>query len=435
MNFSGQKRVADELDRDAVASEDGDGGVDGPRPEGAVPEVQDISSDDDGETGAAGGGARSSAPAAAPPARPRRGLHLRGVSFLLTWSQCDRPLKEIADLIQRRFGDVFCGIRVASEKHADGTFHRHAFLVLKERTFVASAADRFDLPRFDPPGVQSGVYKGNYKVAAAPAAALDYVSKGGDFVDMGKVAVPRSAGHKSTGKTAAVVGRLLDGATSDVILSEFPEFYFMQRKRIEEFASILSLKKELKTVEKFSLEAVRTVQDSRDWPADIGAVLYWIGSNICSTRAFKQKQLFLYGPPNVGKTSLIQALSRFVPVYFAPTVESYFDHFDESYHRLVAFDEFKGQHQATFMNQFLEMGVMTCKRKGSQFLRRRNVPVILSSNFPVEECYPNAHALVSAAFRARVQTVEIVTPLFGLIKELLAAHGLESDVDAEELPL
>jgi len=426
--FSGGKRRRDE--RDAAEAIDlgmedgsrlGSGAQADPLEEGAAAE---------GASSSAAAAARGAAAAEAALVASRGKLHLRGVSFLLTWPKCDRPLKEIGELLRERMGDKFEGVRVAAELHKDGTPHRHAYLILKDRSYISEASWAFDIPK-DPcvadcsPELRSQFFfRGDYKVAARPVEALAYVSKGGDFVDIGVVNKPRSDAHKANGKLQAVVGRLKDGATPAAIFLEFPDFYFMQRKRIEEFASAVALEKELATVATYSPEAVEKVRKSRVWPPDTSAVLDWIGSNICSTRRFKQRQLFLHGPPNVGKTSLILALSRFVPVYFAPTAESFFDQFDESYHRLVAFDEFKGQHLATFMNQFLEMGVMTIRKKGSQMLRKRNLPVIINSNFPVEECYPNAAAVVSEAFSARVITVKVENPLFPLIRELTLAHGL-----------
>lgn len=45
-------------------------------------------------------------------------------------------------------------------------------------------------------------------------------------------------------------------------------------------------------------------------------VLWWLAYNLCNPRHLRQKQLLILGKPGTHKTSMVQALSEFLTVYF-----------------------------------------------------------------------------------------------------------------------
>lgn len=69
--------------------------------------------------------------------------------------------------------------------------------------------------------------------------------------------------------------------------------------------------------------------------------------------------------------------------------EDFYDFYSDDMH-LVSIDEFKGQKTIQFLNQFLDGQVMCLRQKGNQYLKCKNLPVIICSNYPLEECYKKA---------------------------------------------
>lgn len=336
------------------------------------------------------------------------------------------PVSDVKEQMDKIFGiDAIQFIRIAAEKHKDGTDHRHVLVMLRnQRMFTSSSfADLITAPG---PGFM--IFHGNYQAAKSLKAVYFYVSKSGDYISFGE---DPGFKEKAGGALAEVAGMLMSGSCPGDIMKSHPTVYFMQRKKIFELYADMqtaSFASNLETWDRVGMqERLRVAKERGTMNAENLRVLEWVTTNMCSKRTFKQKQLFLYGPPNFGKTSLIRVLSRFGAVYFAPTDEQFFDSYDEKLQKLVVFDEFKGQHPVTFMNQFLEMGVMTLRKKGSQYLRTKNLPVVILSNHPLSGCYKNVMPQSLAPMEARLEMVELYSPIFPVLEEILACHGLTMD--------
>jgi len=71
-----------------------------------------------------------------------------------------------------------------------------------------------------------------------------------------------------------------------------------------------------------------------------------------------------------------------------------------------------------FMNQFLQGGEMCLKKKGSQYLKTKNLPVIILSNFSPIQSYSKVQAISLLAFEARLKVIELTEPIFALTEFL-----------------
>lgn len=99
-----------------------------------------------------------------------------------------------------------------------------------------------------------------------------------------------------------------------------------------------------------------------------------------SHRPFKSKQLFLVGPPNTGKTSLIRWLSRYVSNYEAG-VSNWFPRYSSESYSLISWNEFslRVMPYANLL-KFLEGTPMDLEYKGGSTLKWDNPLIILNSN-------------------------------------------------------
>jgi len=178
---------------------------------------------------------------------------------------------------------------------------------------------------------------------------------------------------------------LIDGGMSLEEVRKHNQGFFLHNKRkIEEYAAYMSVMKKRKEKEEWVPPDLTGLTDS---DLQIGT---WLTENIKKHRMFKAPQLFIHGPRNYGKTTLIEYLEKSLSIYHVSLTEDFYDGFDNDYD-LVVIDEFKGQKTIQWMNEFLQGSPMRLRVKGSQYMKEKNVPVIILSNFPLYSCYPKAH--------------------------------------------
>lgn len=134
-------------------------------------------------------------------------------------------------------------------------------------------------------------------------------------------------------------------------------------------------------------------------------VVNWY-NNFINTQGPRRKQLFLYGPTSVGKTSLIESLFMNMGYCYFPDVGKFFmTGFEPGRHKFIVFEEFNLQyHIEDFLKRLLE---------GRQF----SYPVKGTS--PLELCYTgpvvfvsNDNIVCSPALQARLEIVYAETPYF-----------------------
>ena len=138
--------------------------------------------------------------------------------------------QDVKEQMDRIFGiDSIVFLRIASEKHKDGTDHRHVLVMLdKQRMFTSS---RFaDL--MTPPGPGFAIYHGNYQAAKSLKAVYFYVSKSGDHISFG---ADPGFKDKKGGVMGDIVGMLEGGSEPEDVRLAFPTVYLIQRKKIFEF--------------------------------------------------------------------------------------------------------------------------------------------------------------------------------------------------------
>lgn len=322
-------------------------------------------------------------PDAPPPPKQKKakGFRMQGLNFSLTYPQCDTKKEVAAERIEQKFKDSLKGYIVCEEDHKDGTPHLHVLIQLKERLRTR------DPNYFDFICNQHG----NYQVTKSVRAWVLYVTKAGNYVAKG-VDV-ESITKKRASKNEVVAKMLHEGKTMVEIDKEDPGYVMINKRKIEEYASWV--------------ECMRSKRSKIDWiPPKIDGltdsnlkIAEWILKNIRQPRAFKAPQLYIHGPRNLGKTSLIEWLEKSLSVYHMPMTEEFYDLYADDFD-IVVLDEFKGQKTIQFLNQFLQGSPMPIRKKGSQGMKYKNLPVVILSNYSLSECY------VKAANDGRLSTLE-----------------------------
>ena len=280
---------------------------------------------------------------------------------------------------------------------------------------------------------------GNYQPARSPYAVVNYLRKSDQApLSFGEVPTPGEKTGRSRGKrdgsgtpkeskSATFAQALLSGSsTLQEIMMADPGFYMQKKRQLEEFASLCKYQRMNASKLKWPTEWTYS-GDSMETQR----IAAWLQSNIGATRSLRQKQLYVHGPKEYCKSTVIELLRAFWRMYEIPKGEDFYDFYDDDQFDLAYMDEFKGHKQIQWMNQFLEGSHMTLRKKGAQVLKLKNLPVIVTSNFPLEQCYAGALAKDPNkldTLQSRFEVIELLQPFDSL--GLALALGLTPETFA-----
>lgn len=340
-------------------------------------------------------------------------FRFRGISLFCTFPQC-AVAKEVAlkNILNRWEENVEYAV-VAEEKHKDNKPHLH--VLIRFRNQISSYNARFA-------DFICGSH-GNYKPAKPMWRAYQYTVKDGCYVVHGVVpqGILSQASKKCLSQTNGsgkvsmdeVAGSLMSGASVKDIFYKYPGKFLMYRSRIESFKEFQNVA-ERQQIEDFP--GFDVPEDLRERDPFLFELVQWLQLNLVEPkeqkkpRPFKSPQLYLYGAPSTGKTSMILQLMKFFRVYFLPMDEEFYDEYEDDLYDLVVLEEFSSQKPITWLNSFLDGAPKTIRKKQRQYLKTKNIPVIILSNLSPDECYSNVaekHPSSFEAFKIRLQILEV----------------------------
>jgi len=291
-------------------------------------------------------------------------------NFFLTFPQCPTTKEVAQERIKEKWPE--CRSLVCQEEHKDGNNHLHILLQFDKKLFV-SRSDYFDF---------IGGQHGKYEPARNIRKSVEYITKKGDYVSNG-INVEAILSKKNP-KSDDVARDIMNGVSLREIRAKEPGFYMMNKRKLEEFETeilIENAKKDKKTWVEFSEEKLNGMSSTNK------QIAMWLNKNMFKERVFKQKQLYIYGPKNMGKTSLIEALESYGTVYWMPVSEDFYDQYDDRSYDLIVLDEFRAQKTVQQLNLWLQGSTMSVRKKGRQGEKRRNLPMIILSNYSLEGAY------------------------------------------------
>jgi len=288
---------------------------------------------------------------------------------------------------------------VVQENHADHQgLHLHLGIWLKE-VFRTRNVHFFD----------SIVGKhGSYEAIRNSKKTVDYLLKEdqeplifGDPISFSK------GGNQS--KSTAVAEMLLTGSTIDSVMESDPGYFLLHRTKIQDFHSYIMEKRTREQLTPLKLPIVYSSSHS-----DTKSIVDWLNTNLLVSRRFKQEQLYIYGAPNSFKTSLINLLGKFLRVYYFPIVEDFYCLYNDDNYDLIVYDEFHGQKTIQTLNAWVQGAPTAIRKKGSSYLKVKNLPFIILSNYMLRESYSGAalrDPVKVDSLAARFLQVNLTTPI------------------------
>lgn len=293
-------------------------------------------------------------------------FRLAGKVFFLTWPQNDVAKEQLLDRVVALWSDLAFAV-VAAETHKSGEPHLHVIVGFNARKDIKDANAVLD--------PLTGKH-GNYQTAKSAKKVLRYVCKDGQYVTFGEV--PDFS--EKIGKLDEIAKLVSSGSTMADINKLHPGTVLLQKRKIEDYIGWTKRQKLSESLIPFSLPVV-------DVDGPTSALVDWMRNNILVPRLPRQKQLWLYGPPGIGKTRFIGQIRQRLRVYDMPRDEDFYDAYEDGLYDLVVLDEYKHQKRLQFMNAWCDGQPLPLRQKGCQTVKNDNLPLIVCSNFSPEECY------------------------------------------------
>jgi hypothetical protein len=188
---------------------------------------------------------------------------------------------------------------VAEETHEDGESHLHVAMSLKQKVNYK-----------DPRCLDFiGESHGNYQAMKNQLKCLEYITKedkepaaiGIDF----RARIRELKVHKSGGKAAQVETLLLRGADVNEVIETVPGFTLLHFRAIEAFQRLVEHKRLLEVRDRRRV-AWRHSVVSGDGSGAANSVVNWLKLNILQERPRRQKQLYIYGNSEMGKSTIVE---------------------------------------------------------------------------------------------------------------------------------
>lgn len=303
-----------------------------------------------------------------PPKRDQRGRTSASLWFLTYPQNETDPAVAMDRLKQIKYGVLWA--IVSREIHQDGNHHLHIVVQFSKRIFVRDLN-----PIFDPIANKHG----NYTVVRNLQASIRYVKKE-DFqpITFGKVPEKKPKTAKQL-KSDIIAGKLRSGQTIQDIDKEEGGFVLNNLKKILQYQAFLMIhgQTRLTATHQVTLEIGPTGNEAER------TVHTWLLENMGKRdRPLKTKQLYIQGPSNHNKTGLVKKLGEFYKYYPMSPEETFDDHYNDETYDLVILDEFSARCKRSpqSLNAFSDGSLYIVPQKGSQYMKRINLPMIILSN-------------------------------------------------------
>lgn len=308
-----------------------------------------------------------------------RRFEVRSNQLFLTYPQC--PIsKEIAlQLLTDRFdyyGAHFEEYVVAHEKHKNGDDHLHVYLKLRSSTELEGFRFSVYYPQFANLPWGNRWYQGNYQGCRSSKNVTKYCTKSDDYLANFDVSSKLASlqGHRK------FIGNLLLTQPLHSLIEKHPELLF-------DYAKLKA------NVDAYKMDILPATPEIPVMiPNNFGCIMLY-------NRDQKRRHYWIYSTqPNRGKTTFGLSLEKDLSASFVGGDRGFFDVKANS--RILIFDEFTTpRFTCTQLNQMCD-GTFSYAyfKQGNVKLEEKKPLIVVLSNAPIDQVYPNKSLIVKARF-------------------------------------
>ncbi len=325
-------------------------------------------------------------------AKTGTGFRLGSKKMFLTFPQ-NSTTKEIAfKRIQEKYSNDLDWVIIAQETHQDQSFHLHIGLALKTKL------ETRDPKVFDWITNKHGSYEGMKSVKKS----VEYFYKQDPEPKVWGIDT-KAILQKRNARSDLIARELLDGKPLNELIHDFPGYALTNLTKLTRFEQYAIRERKRSRITKKI-----PIYSNVDGTTETTDIVKWLNVNIRRERSFKSKQLWIYSdPPNLGKTSLIRFLEEHLSVHHLMKWEDFDDNYQDDSYDIIVADEFEGQRKLGWMNELLQGGTMPLRRKGEQYIKKNNLPILIASNPSPNSCYKNCSTSRIGTLLSRLKVIEI----------------------------
>jgi len=319
--------------------------------------------------------------------------------FLLTYPQCPLSKNQVLQFLQEKFQRKLDWAVVAEEKHQDGSPHLHAFVNLHTRCNYRSASC-LDIPSNE--ASRSGYHPNIKLVTRTPEAVMHYVCKDDNYIAH-QIDVTEFLQAKKQKKSTTHVklhAALVTGSTMQEVAldEELGPVVMMNLTRLTQFQALLQTLEKTKRRQELKNSKISVKPSIGYATPAISSICSWMNLSIRTTRPRKSPQLWIVSEGSAGKSTTIQRLCNAYELspYYWPKATHWHDAYVDGAYDLIILDEFKSQKTLQEMNSMADGMVTTLPRRSlPDVVKKDNLPLIVCSNQPPADCYPNVYGTSS----------------------------------------
>lgn len=312
-------------------------------------------------------------------------FRLNAKRFFLTFPQCETTKQAASDNLQAKWGEDIEAYAIAAEHHEPteedpvGGPHLHMVIHFKEKK------NFLDPHCFD---FITGTH-GNYQVQKGRLCDVaKYLTKE-DKEPLCYNLDLEAAMAKKLSKYDVIAKLVAEGKSIEEIDAEHPGFVLREKRKLEEYIEFQKSKR-----------ARLNVPDYPSW-LNVNDVEIPIGM----PRQHRATQYYIWGPPGIGKSSIINRLTDAGYRGFALPYNGHWEQWSDTDYDFAYADEFHGQVKITELNAFLAGDLMHLPCRYNNKMKTKNVTTLILSNLPPDQVYKNVPEVQRQALLSRLTVI------------------------------
>jgi len=340
----------------------------------------------------------------------QRTFRLQAKKLFLTYPQCQTTKEEVLEnstVLEKSISSVMEWIVIAEEKHKDGTPHLHVGICFKEKVQFKGKKGHQTLRQLVKGIAHPEGKAGNFCAMRSFQGSMGYLVKEGNFLARGIDPLVVLGEKKKDSEFRTAIAKMVEGSSALDIMEAYPATYALRRRNILDFQFDLQMSKRFTSSSEKLLKI--TLRNEIDKNGSVDALVGWLNSNVvdgmATTRIFKQKQLWLWGPSNIGKSTLLNNLMKGLRTYHIPPKDFYCEWDDKAYD-LAVLDEYTGCKTIGWLNQWLEGANLPLDQKNKPcYIKQFNIATIICSNLSPEQVYLKCPPVQHQALSNRLEVI------------------------------
>ena len=193
---------------------------------------------------------------------------------------------------------------------------------------------------------------------------------------------------------ASLIVKEFDELPPEDVMENNKDFMLLHGKQMQAYVAWREERERRLKFAKAQAQKVFVVPAPGYYNAWNNEIASWLTTNLRQKRKHRQKQLWIQGPPGIGKTKMMKKLRKLysLTIYNWPKDERWWDLYGDGQYDIIMLDEFRSQKMITDLNPILSGDPISLSRRGMAPVEKRDkLPVIIMSNYTPEECFPNAN--------------------------------------------